>query len=189
MYYTDLDRMPLGKFIEMFCGNLDALVMRGNHKKDELSVCAKKLINEYLSIVGGKILLAEISRKNEIINLGIKIDCMESCGNMIKMNDWETVCDILSLFGYVVDINDKDKIRQKIGSILANCRYRRDKLSSIDGSSQATMDFDYFTRERVVVMGHFKMHIDKDVFSAKEYAFLVKRMCDDNDSMNRNRKR
>lgn len=187
MYYTDLDRISIGKFIEVFCGNLDALIISGSHKKEDLSCAASKLINEYLSIVGGKVLLAEISRKNEVINLGIKIDSMEACSNIVKMNDWETVCDILAQFGYSVDIDDKCKITQRINSILSNCRYRRDKLLSNDDISQKVMDRDHFVRERAMVMGHFKMHIDKDVFTAKEYAYLVRRMCDDIDSMNNRR--
>lgn len=185
MYYKDLDQISVGKFIEVFCGNLDALVVNGSHRQDDLSYAAKQMINEYMSIIGGKVLLAEISRKNEIINLRIKIDCMEACLNLIKINDWKHVCDMLSAFGYTVDVNDKEKINQRISSISANCKYRYDKLTSVNSASTAVMDRDYFTRERVMVMGHFKMHIDKDVFTAKEYAFLVKRMCDDIDSMNR----
>lgn len=72
MYYKDLDQISVGKFIEVFCGNLNALVVNGSHKQDDLSYAAKQMINEYLSIIGGKVLLAEISRKNEIINLRIK---------------------------------------------------------------------------------------------------------------------
>lgn len=41
------------------------------------------------------------------------------------------------------------------------------------------MDKNYFARERVMVMSHFGMQIRKNEISAKEYAFMVKRMCED----------
>ena len=45
------------------------------------------------------------------------------------------------------------------------------------------MDREYFTKERVSLMSHVKMHIDENTFSAKEYAYMVRRMCDDIDAM------
>ena len=45
------------------------------------------------------------------------------------------------------------------------------------------MDREYFTKERVSLMSYVKMHIDESTFSAKEYAYMVRRMCDDIDAM------
>ena len=47
------------------------------------------------------------------------------------------------------------------------------------------MDKNYFARERVMVMAHFGMQIRKNEITAKEYAFMVKRMCDDVKSIKR----
>ena len=186
MIYADLDKIPLSKFVEVFMGNIEYLIISGKHDKQELIDVSHKLRNEYMGIIGGKVLLSEISRKNEIMNLSIKIDSISACNSLIKLNDWDSVCNILASFGYIVSADDKTKISQRIDSILANCQYRRDKLLSHDNKPDApTMDHDYFTKERVMIMSHFKMHIDKDTYTAKEYAFLVKRMCDDIDSMNR----
>lgn len=54
--------------------------------------------------------------------------------------------------------------------------------------NSSKMDKNYFARERVMVMSHFGIQIRKSEISAKEYAFMVKRMCEDIKIMN-NRKR
>lgn len=185
MMYEDLENIPLSNFIEVFMGNLKAL--GEDCPKGEAARIAEYMINEYVTIVGGRQLLSEISKSNELINLNIKIDCLEACKNLMKLGDWKSVCDVLSKFGYGMFPENKGGIRKKVDSVLASSRYRRDTLSQTRRESPR-MDRDYFTRERVTVMSHFKMHIDKNSYTAKEYAYLVKRMCDDIELMNRKNK-
>ncbi|MCE9258367.1 hypothetical protein K0G60_13185 [Bacteroides fragilis] len=182
MIYTDLDRISLRIFIDVFCGNSDA-VCEGDYSEDEKQKAASGLVNEYMSIVGKKGILAEVSKKNEIISLVIKIQLMNCCRYLTEEKEWSTVCLILNDIGYSLDPNDHNKICSRIEAILSNSRFRVDKIMSeqSDLPKSAIMDRDYFVRERVAVMQHFNMHIDPDSFSAKEYAYMVKRMCDDVD--------
>lgn len=186
MIYRELESIPLANFIEVFMGNLNEL---GPDKcsKEERKEIAESMINEYFSIVGGKSLLAEISRNSEFINLSIKVDCVEACKNLIKLDDWEGACEILSKLGYGISPTEKERINKRIESILSVCKYRRDTLLR-DKKEGKTIDRNYFTRERVIVMSHFKMHVNKYEYTAKEYAYLVKRMCDDMNIISSNNK-
>lgn len=68
-------------------------------------------------------------------------------------------------------------------------KYMLERINAREKPESAVkMDKNYFVRERVAVMAHYGMQIRKNEISAKEYAFMVKRMCEDIKSMN-NRKR
>lgn len=182
MIYTDLDRISLRRFIDVFCGDSDA-VCEGNYSKEEKKKAVSGLVNEYMSIVGKKGILAEVSKKNEIIGLMIKIGVMNACRYLAEEKEWETACSVLDDMGYKLAPEDHDKILNRIEAILSNSRFRMDKImvEKPDNKESAVMDRDYFVRERVAVMQHFNMHVDPDTFSAKEYAYMVKRMCDEVD--------
>lgn len=182
MIYTDLDRISLRRFIDVFCGDSDA-VCEGNYSEEEKKKAVSGLVNEYMSIVGKKGILAEVSKKNEIIGLMIKIGVMNACRYLAEEKEWETACSVLDDMGYKLATEDHDKILNRIEAILSNSRFRMDKIMAEkpDNKKSAVMDRDYFVRERVAVMQHFNMHVDPDAFSAKEYAYMVKRMCDEVD--------
>lgn len=186
MVYNDLDKIPLCKFIEVFMGNISCLDTDSGHEDSEIKETADRLINKYLSIVGGKVLQSEISKKNELLNLGIKMDCMDACDNLVKIGDWHSVCSILGLFGYKLFANQKDMVRKRIDSVRASAKYRMSKMEvSAKEDVGAKMDRDYFTRERVMVMKHYKMHIDPNIFTAGEYAYMVKGMCEEIERMSK----
>ena len=77
MLYTDLDKIPLDTFIDVFTGDKCKLIIEGEHSEEELSEQSEKLITEYMEIIGGASFLSEMSQRNNIINLHIKIECMK----------------------------------------------------------------------------------------------------------------
>lgn len=60
MMYTELDKMPLSQFIDVFLGDMDKVVIRGRYSQEEKVKASEKLCNEYLSIIGGGSLLFRI---------------------------------------------------------------------------------------------------------------------------------
>lgn len=180
MIYNDLNKIPLQRFIDVFCGNIRALIMSGNHSDEELALVAQDMVYSYTSIVGGMQILAEIEKKNEVLNLSTKIECMSACENLMKIGMISDVCHILKKFGYSVKEDDPEKIQIKISGIIGSSRFR---LDSINSHRQKTInnkvDKSSFVKERVILMQHYKMHIDPLVFTAGEYAYLVKCMCDE----------
>lgn len=190
MLYTDLDRIPLDIFIDVFTGDKYKLVIEGKHSEGELSEQSERLITEYIEIIGGSSVITEISRKSNLVNLSIKIECMKAIGIMMKNNRWEDAAIMLSLFGFSYSPSDHDKIRKKVSSILSMSEYMIERINNREKPrDNSKLDKDYFVRERVAVMSHYGMQIRKNEISAKEYAFMVRRMCEEIKSMNKSLKR
>ena len=189
MLYTDLDKISLDTFIDVFTGDKSKLIIEGEHSEKELSEQSEKLITEYVEIIGGASFLSEMSQRNNLINLHIKIECMKGVEIMIKNKDWEDAAHILSEFGFSYFPSEHEKIRKKVSSILSMSKYMLERINAKEKPENSSkIDKNYFARERVMVMSHFGMQIRKNEISAKEYAFMVKRMCEDIKIMN-NRKR
>lgn len=189
MIYTDLDKIPLDTFIDVFTGDKSKLIIEGEHSEEELSEQTEKLITEYMEIVGGASFLSEMSQRNNIINLHIKIEYMKIVEVMIANNDWEYAAEALSQLGFPYPSSEHDKIRKKVSSILSMSKYMLERINAKEKPGNSSkMDKNYFVRERVAVMSHYGMQIRKNEISAKEYAFMVKRMCEDIKLIN-NRKR
>lgn len=190
MLYTELDKIPLDTFIDVFLGDASKLIINGNHTEKELSDQYDKLVTEYIEIVGGGSILAEIYKKSNLINLQIKIECMKAAQIMIKNKKWKELSDMLSKFGYNLIPSEHDKIVKRVTSILSTSKYMLEKEENKERPDNLSkMDRNYFVRERVMVMSHFGMQIQKNIISAKEYAFMVKRMCEDIKSIKNSRRR
>ena len=190
MLYTELDKIPLDTFIDVFLGDKSKLIIEGDHTEEELSDQCDKLVTEYIEIIGGNSILAEIYKKSNLINLQIKVECMKAAQTMMKNKHWEEVVNMLSKFGYNLFPSEHEKISKRVASILSTSKYmleKAEKEEKPDNSSK--MDRNYFANERVMVMSHFGMQIQKSIISAKEYAFMVKRMCEDIKSIKHSRRK
>ena len=178
MLYNDLDKIPLDIFIDVFTGDNSKLIIEGKHSNEELSEQAESLIIEYTEIIGGVSLLSEMSRKSSLIH--IKIEYMKVLEVMTANSDWDYAVKALSQLGFSYSSSEHDKIRKRISSILSMSQYMLERENAKEKPERASkMDKNYFARERVMVMSHFGMQIRKNEISAKEYAFMVKRMCED----------
>src|SRR5699024_476412 len=115
---------------------------------------SERLITEYIEIIGGSSVITEISRKSNLVNLSIKIECMKAIGIMMKNNRWEDAAIMLSLFGFSYSPSDHDKIRKKVSSILSMSEYMIERINNREKPTRdnSKLDKDYFVRERVAVM-------------------------------------
>lgn len=189
MIYDDLDKIPMSRFIEVFMGNLTK-VSDGELAEADAIAIAERLLAEYSEIVGGRSAIAEITKQNEMLNCELKIECMRVCEYLISEGKLEQVSKTLVRFGFKIPSRDKARIRQRVASILSTSQYRLEKLrdSRLEELKPA-MSKDYFTRERIMLMEHFKMHIDIHKLSAKEYAYMVKKVCEETQAMLRSLKK
>lgn len=190
MIYTELEKIPLSRFIDVFLGDIDKVVVNGNHSREEKENASEKLCNEYLYIIGGKSVVSHINKRNEILKIHMRMCCLEMASRFIIMEEWDKAKDIMGALGYSFKSDEHDRMRSRIESVIASDKYRIAKLQkSLDNSGKIKMNREYFTREKVSVMSHVKMYIDEDVFSAKEYAYMVRNMCDEIDAMIRSIKK
>lgn len=180
MLYTDLNKIPLAKFVEVYCGDMDALVINGVHSVQEKKETAERLISRYSSIISVRGVNAEVSNESELLNLNSHIIILESCKMLLDMEEYLSVSEVLEMFGgkYPCDTEEqKKKIAIRVESLLSDNLYRRDKKTAIQeqrkGKKPCKSDF---YAELTTVMVHFKMNIDENVVSAEKYANMLKIM-------------
>lgn len=182
-YSSDINEIPLSVFIEVYTNPKNTVEFEEGKEES-----VKKLITDYIGIVSGRQVANEVGNKNKLVNLTITLDCMLACENLIRVGDYKGVCNVLASFGYGLKLSDEEKIKSRVLSIKAVTQYEIDKLSKKEENQGETPDKNYFVKERVSVMKFYKMHIDPKVFTAGEYANLVKQMCDEIEELNRKMK-
>lgn len=179
IYKADIDEIPLSVFIEVYTNE--------NHQvKFDIPTeeAVGKVVSQYMSIVGGKQIAAEIVNANRRLNLALMLDCMTACENLMIIGKWKDVCDALLHLGYSLKAEDHDKIRQRVQTLKAKAGYDLSKEKSEDKPKEKPTK-EQFTKERVTIMKYNKMQIDPKVMTAGEYAWLVKQTCEEIEELNR----
>ena len=99
--YTTCDEIPLCKFIEMYKGNLNALIKGGRTKptEGELRKAAMGLIDEYSVITGNKNIAIEIEDRSRAVDCNIKLILLESADHLIDAMMYADASDILGRVG------------------------------------------------------------------------------------------
>lgn len=180
MIYNELNKIPLDKFIEVYSGNMDALIIKGKHTPEELKEASENLLMRYAEIVGGKSVQVELARRTEHIALFGKLEVMKCCEALIEAGDFESVSRILREFGFNIPPDKHTEIKSRLSAIKASAEFRREMLMA--GEKEQKPDktnAEYFIKEKALLMSHFKMTFQSHEITAHEYAYLVKRMCDE----------
>ena len=186
MLYTDLGKISLRRFIDIYCGDLEKTVERGKHSPEEMKEAAGRLCGAYLSIVGGKSALAEVHRRDEMLRSQMRLQVLQGCRAMMGYGDMEGVCRVMGVLGYAFKPEQEELVARRMESIRATEKFRLERMrNAMPKAPGGNTGREYFVRERVAVMSWAKMHIDPEVFTAEEYAWLVKRMCDELEYVNR----
>lgn len=177
MIYNSLNEIPMTRFMDVYSGNLQSLIKSGEHSDSELKEVSERLIHEYISIIGGANIEAEINKRRSICNLMRNIRCMELCEGYMSLGEIGVVCEVLSNLGYKYSPDQKEKIIQRIQSLKANSQFNLDRAKPDTSNKESEpVNLDYFFDECVALETHFKMQIDLNAMSAKKYAFYIKRM-------------
>lgn len=179
--YKELDKIPLSRFIDVYLGDLDAVVSGGgNYSEAEKREAATSLCSRYVRIVGGRSALSQISRRNEVMKLDMRLCVLRSCRRLLAYGDEDSARDVLASLGYE-PVKDRTSLLRKLDSVESMDKYHLNKLmkSFEEKEPGRKMTREDFTKERVALMGHVRMYIDSDTFCAEEYAWMVRRMCDE----------
>lgn len=183
IYKADINELPLSVFIEVYTNE--------NHEvKFDIPTeeAVGKVITDYMCIIGGKQIAAEIVNSNRKLNLRLMVECMTACENLILLKRWKDVCEALSTLGYTLKESEQDKIRQRVQTLKSKAEYDISREEKADKPKEKPTKDD-FTRERVTIMKYNKMQIDPKVITAGEYAWLVKQTCDEIEELNRKHKK
>lgn len=176
MIYT-LDDITLGRFIDVYLGDFSK-ASDGEASEEELKEAAVKMVQEYLEITGGASVQAMLCRRNEVLKMNMRSTCMGVCRMLALEGRLKEACEVLKSMGYSVK-EDKNLILRKVETVLSTDAYRMKKMEQAEEGHKEMPTRDTFTKERVMVMAQMKMHIDENVFKAKEYAYLVRRVMDE----------
>lgn len=175
-----LDTIRLADFISLFLGDHGKAVAEGEATQQEIEDAARRMCEEYIRIVGGRQVAAQLSRENEALKLRMRDVCLRAARALCEAGDTESARAVLRSAGMPVDEQGADGMIRRIDGLMAADAYRRDKAALARKQERHTeVTREYFVRERVAVMRWAKMYIDERQISASEYAWMVRAMCDD----------
>lgn len=175
-----LDTIRLADFISLFLGDHGKAVAEGEATQQETEDAARRMCEEYIRIVGGRQVAAQLSRENEALKLRMRDVCLRAARALCEAGDTESARAVLRSAGMPVDEQEADGMIRRIDGLMAQDAYRRDKAALARKQERhAEVKREYFVRERVAVMRWAKMYVDERQMSASEYAWMVRAMCDD----------
>ena len=175
-----LDTIRLADFISLFLGDHGKAVAEGEATQQEVEDAARAMCEEYIRIVGGRQVAAQLSRVNEALKLRMRDVCLRAARALCEAGDTDSARAVLRSAGMPVDEQGADGMIKRIDGLMAADAYRRDKAALARKQERHTeVTREYFTSERVAVMRWAKMYVDERQMSAAEYAWMVRAMCDD----------
>lgn len=185
-----LDTIRLARFIDLWLGDVSAVVAEGSATEEDMALAARSLCEQYIGIVGGTQVQARLAQENERLKLRMRRVCLETARALLDVGDIENARKVLHSAGLPSD-GDTAVLRRRIDGWLAQDGYKEKRAQEAQEHAEdgVRMTRDWFTRERVAVMRWAKMYVDERQISASEYAWMVRAMCDDlRRSMNEQRK-
>lgn len=171
-----LDDISLRDFIDVYFGDFSKV---GEGTQEEQMKAASEMCMEYFQIVGGKGVAVQVSRRDKQLKIQMRSDCLDACEKLLIMGEIDGAIQVMSAMGYEAT---KENIVSKIDNIRKMDAYALKKMEESEGE-KVDITREHFTKERCFIMGHLKMHIDERVFTAKEYAYLVKQVGDEVEAM------
>jgi hypothetical protein len=183
IYKADINEIPLSVFIEVYTNENHGVSF--DIPTDE---AVSKIVGDYMAIVGGKQIASEVVNANRKINLALMVECMTACENLILLNNWKGVCEVLLKLGYSLKESDHERIKQRVQTLKSKAEYDLSKEKEADKPKEKPTK-EMFTKERVTIMKYNKMQIDTKTITAGEYAWLVRQTCDEIEELNRKHKK
>lgn len=149
-----------------------------------LDVARAKLKFAYCNIVGGRKMAAEIIKQSETLNLNTTLQCLTAIKNLLAMQRADLVVPIMQELGYDVAGKSVQEITAKVDNLLRMAELKRLRMETARADKEKKgkveeLTAESFVRERVAMMSYYKMQFDLDRMTAAEYAYMLKRMCDE----------
>lgn len=178
MLYNNLDSIPMAQFIEVLCGNLNALIIKGKESPESLKKKAKELRYAYYSIVNGKETKSKLYSEDQRMKAKMRLYCLDHAENMIKTGHKNLAVEIMIALEYSCT---EDNVGKRIASARRELEYLMARIEQADKEKDKAQSKNEnlrdvrqcFTRERAFLMTYHKMYIDIKVMSAAEYASIL----------------
>lgn len=177
-YKAELDAIPMRVYISVVLGTFEG------EFDCPLDVARAKLKFAYCNIVGGRKMVAEIIRQAEALNIKSTLQCLTAIKNLLAMQRADLVVPIMQELGYDVAGKGVQEIAAKVDNLLRMAELKRLRMETAGAEKESKskaeeLTAETFVRERVAMMSYYKMQFDLDRMTAAEYAYMLKRMCDE----------
>lgn len=177
-YNAELDAIPMRVYISVVLGTFDG------EFDCPLDVARAKLKFAYCNIIGGRKMSAEILKQADLINLNSTFQCLTAIKNLLSMQRDDLVVPIMHQLGYDVNGKSVQDISAKVDNLLRMAELKRMRMEIARAEKEKKgkteeLTAETFVRERVAMMSYYKMQFDLDRMTAAEYAYMLKRMCDE----------
>lgn len=176
MIYERLDTIPMAQFIEVLCGNVQALVIGGEETSQALEKKAKELRFAYYSIVNGKETKARLYGEDRELKVRMRLYCLAYANSMVKTGNKDGAVEVVQALGYTCTVDDVEKrianARRELEFLMGRMKQEKQQ-KKIEKEENAEQMREGFMRERAFLMTYHKMYIDIRVMSAAEYAGIL----------------
>lgn len=173
-----LDQLTIGQFIDLVCGDTSVLTdKREVVSQTKLAVVMRNIVFEYKEIADLSGVKSYLSDIEELIKTKIAVVVFTMCQNLVVLNEFARVRDVLVEYG--VDANSKSDQR-----ITAEVRSRLERAKSDVAKIESERKQDemgtanirrMFDEQTAALMAYFKFQIDTSTMKATIYAHLVAR--------------
>ena len=171
-----LETIVLDDFIDLYLGDDSKAVAEGKAPEKETAEAAERIRMDYIRIVGGREVAAQLRRKDEELKIQMRRICLQAAKVLAESGNIDDAVKVMESAGYKVS---EKNILARIAGLEASDRMKEARLSNADAPTRQEASRETFTRERVALMRHTSMYIDSSVIKAAEYAWMLRSMCDE----------
>lgn len=175
-----LEQLTMGQFIDLVCGNTGILAEHGETlSAAQAAIAMRNIVVEYREIADPAGIKSYISTIDEYIKARISAVVFTMCENMIKLNAYDNVREVLREYGVRVDRMDDPRIAAEVTSRLnrAKTTVAEIEADNVKDNTEKTNIRSQFDAQTAHMMAHFKFQIDTETMKATVYAHLAAR-CD-----------
>lgn len=173
-----LSQLTMADYIELLCGNDSVLLSESEKTTSQQILTAKRnIIFEYKTIADHSSIVAYLSEQESKKKTAIEILLFQLCNNLIKLNAFDEVREILIDYGINANSMSEDKLKIAVTSRLnrALSLQKRESLQENEiVKKQSPKEIRaIFDKQTACVMTYFKFQIDINSISATIFANIV----------------
>lgn len=167
-----LDKLTIGRFIDLLCGDKDVLLSKHEKVSDtRLAIALRNIVFEYREIADPSGAKAYISDVEDLLKAKVSVSLFTVCSNIANMGETDKAKEILEAYGINTKGMSESRLKAEIKSNLERAKYEISRHES-DESKQLNIRKD-FDEQTATLMAYFKFQIDTSTMMATIYAHLV----------------
>lgn len=173
-----LDKLTLQDLIELSCGDFTVLSEGKDEPKEELLLCASRIMTEYKSIASPVQAKMDLSENTSLSKLKIKESCARICMLLCGRGHPEMAREVLVNLGIGLEALDTtEKVMAHCQSILGEVEFETKRIKerrekAYEKAVKTDVRKQWYS-EIAYVMSVFKMSIDPGTINAAIYANLM----------------